>query len=129
MQAGTPTLNGYWQICIDGQVYLAQRLAVLYVKGYWPVNADHEDMNKLNNVWSNIRSCSYANNRHNSGPPCTNTSGLKGIRFYPRYQKWHAQMRAHGKRYHLGYWANIEDAIAAYAQGLITFHRDFARVA
>lgn len=128
-QAGTPTLNGYIKIAVDCELYLAQRLAVFYMTGHWPVNADHADMDKMNNVWSNIRSCSFANNRQNVGPPCTNTSGLKGIRWYPRYAKWHVQLRANGRRYHLGYWEDIHDAIAAYAQGLITFHRDFARVA
>jgi hypothetical protein len=128
-QAGTLTVNGYIQIVIDCELYLAHRLAVFYTTGYWPINTDHADKVKTNNVYSNIRSCDWAHNRHNVGPPKTNTSGLKGLRFVERYGKWHAQLQAHNRKYHLGYWEHLEDAIAAYAQGLMTFHRDYARVA
>lgn len=44
---------------------------------------------------------------------CTNTSGCTGVNFSRRVSKWHSRITVQGKRHHLGFYDNIEDAITA----------------
>lgn len=54
-QAGCQTPKGYVVIGIDGSLYLAHRLAWLYVTGSWPeMRLDHKDRNKANNRRNNV---------------------------------------------------------------------------
>lgn len=65
--AGTPQGEGYVQIGIDGVQYLAHRLAWLYMTDEWPKGKlDHRDRVRSNNVWTNIRAASNAQNSINS---------------------------------------------------------------
>ena len=57
-----------------------------------------------------------------------NTSGMKGVHFHKNKNKWHSQITISGKKLHLGYFTDIEDAIKArkeaeelYLTGLDTF--------
>jgi phage terminase large subunit-like protein len=51
-------------IRIDGTLYLASRLAFLYMKGRMPAMAEHKDRDMLNNRWRNLRP---ANRNQNGG--------------------------------------------------------------
>jgi hypothetical protein len=42
-----------------------------------------------------------------------NTSGSKGVSFHKRKKKWHTQIAIGGKRIHIGYFTEINDAIEA----------------
>lgn len=65
--AGTPHGDGYVLIGIDGQQYLAHRLAWLYMTGEWPKGKlDHRDRVRNNNIWTNIRAATNAQNSVNS---------------------------------------------------------------
>lgn len=61
-----------------------------------------------NCVWAD-RSTQGFNQRLSS----RNTSGYKGVHFYKRDNNWIAQITKDGKRHSLGYFEEIEDAIAA----------------
>lgn len=39
-----------------------------------------------------------------------NTSGVKGVSFSKKYQKWETYISIKGKRYHLGMFKNLDDA-------------------
>ena len=43
-----------------------------------------------------------------------NTSGHTGVNWSEEKQKWHAKLGVNYKRIHLGYFADIGDAIMAY---------------
>lgn len=43
-----------------------------------------------------------------------NTSGFKGVFWYPKYQKWMAGIGVNGRVKNLGYFDDIADAVAAY---------------
>lgn len=43
-----------------------------------------------------------------------NKSGFKGVCWYPKYQKWLAQISINGSLKNLGYFYNVDDAVAAY---------------
>lgn len=54
--AGTPNDNGYRVIGVEGGVYRASHLAVLYMTGELPgEEVDHKDCDPTNDRWLNLR--------------------------------------------------------------------------
>lgn len=60
-------------------------------------------------------------------PIKSNKSGVTGVCFSTKAQKWTAQISFKGKRYHLGSFANKEDAIKARKEAEEKLHKDFLR--
>ena len=86
--AGCLRPDGYWTVIVFGKHYLGHRLAFFYMTGRWPdPECDHEDLDKSNNRWSNLREASKSQNKANVPIPCTNTSGIKGV-------SWHKKARS-----------------------------------
>jgi len=111
--AGSDSHDGYIKIKIDGKDYYAHRLAWLYEYGYFPENGlDHEDRIKHHNWIKNLREVSNQCNMRNTGNPSTNTSGVKGIYFANKAQKWRARMKLNGKNSHFGYFEDFTEAVA-----------------
>ena len=71
---------------------------------------DHIDSNRLNNTISNLRWCDSSENQHNRQLNENNTSGVKGIYWHKKEQKWRAQIVFNNKNIHLGYFDDINDA-------------------
>ena len=96
--AGCLSKKGAVQVYVRGRIYLAHRLAWLYVTGEWPKNQiDHKDRNPANNVLDNLREATHAQNSQN-------TQRLKskygrGIRFMPgrRKKPWRVTVNADRK--------------------------------
>lgn len=110
--AGTIASNGYRLIKIKGRVYLAHRILWAINYGEWPSKElDHINGDKLDNRISNLRMVTRAQNNWNVKKKKNNTSGYKGIFLHKKSGKWYSTIRHSGKRYHLGYFSNIEDAI------------------
>ena len=120
--AGCMHNKGYLQIRI-GQVYLAHRLAWLYVTGRWPEKTiDHIDGNKLNNAFGNLRDVSSQENAQNLRRPLrTNKLGCQGVSKHGI--KYRASITANGKRVHIGSFGNAEDAHTAYLAAKREMHR------
>ena len=74
---------------------------------------DHIDGNKLNCTRENMRLCSQSDNAKNVGLRTDNTSGIPGVYWDKRRQKWSAQIAKEGKTIGLGRFVEKEDAIAA----------------
>jgi hypothetical protein len=91
---------GYVHICIGQKKYLGHRLAVFYMTGEWPKDkVDHEDTNRANNKWTNIRPCSQRQNRRNSRISKANKTGLKGVYFNKKERKFEAQIKLQKSTY------------------------------
>ena len=73
---------------------------------------DHIDNNILNNDLSNLRWVTFRENSINQKITIKNKSGIKGVSFYKNLDCWRAEIRIDGKKKHLGYFDNIEDAKA-----------------
>ena len=113
-EAGYIDTRGYIYIRIDGALYLAHRLAWFYVHGYLPENdLDHIDRDPSNNRVENLREVSRYCNSRNCGNPNTNTSGIKGVRWHKRDNKWRAQIMVKMRFFHLGYYDDFNDAVCA----------------
>lgn len=80
-----------------------------------PINmeADHRDRNKLNNQRENLRIVTREINSHNKGLNSNNTSGMKGVSFYSRINKWVAEIHINGRKISLGCFLTFEEAVSA----------------
>lgn len=54
------------------------------------MEVDHIDGNTFNNLRSNLRVCTHAENIHNAKRPSNNKSGVKGVYFNKDIGKWSA---------------------------------------
>lgn len=126
--AGNATGHEYHRIRIDGGLYYAHRLAVLYVTGEWPSNkVDHKNINKKNNGWHNLREATNQQNSANTPVSKNNGVGLKGVsRDGKRYR---AHITVDGKYTHLGSFVDPKDAHAAYVKAANDNFNSFARSA
>ena len=111
--AGSINYRGYIDITIDGIKHQAHRLAWFYVHRYWPINLDHRDRNKRNNRIKNLRPASVSQNTMHSGLYVSNTSGIRGIRWDNRLQKWQARIGYRHQMLRLGWFSTKTDAARA----------------
>jgi len=126
--AGHPTLRGYITIRIDHLPYQAHRLAWLYTYGSWPTDQiDHANRIKTDNRIANLREASRSENLRNSARRSDNTSGFKGVSWFPKAQKWGALIAINNHRIFLGLYDTREAAAAARREAADRLHGQFAR--
>ena len=125
-EAGCLEASGYIRIWIDGKRYVAQRLAWLYMTGEWPSHlVDHEDLDRANNSWTNLRAASNSENKANGRTYKKRKDLPKGV--YTRRGKFGAQIVHNYKHYSLGSaFDTPEEAHAAYLRKAEELHGDFA---
>lgn len=94
-RAGTIDAYGYRYIRVDGIVIAAGRLAWFYITGEWPKGqVDHEDRDRDNNRWKNLRDLTASQNQHNHG--FTGVGWLNGKR------RWRVTMKLEGQSHYGG---------------------------
>lgn len=126
--AGCLNRGGYYKIGIDNHVYLAHRLAFLYMTGEWPKHQiDHINRVTHDNRWVNLREATHAQNIRNSKIKSTNTAGFKGIR--KNNKGWIARIWVNGKRLYLGQFSSREEAHTSYVTAAIEHFGEYARAA
>ncbi len=110
--------DGYIRIKIDGKQYLAHRLAWLYTYGYFPEHGlDHKDRIRHHNWIENLREASKSCNAKNTGNRIDNTSGVKGVTWKKKSQKWCAQIKVNGSCKFLGEHKDFEEAVCHRLSG------------
>lgn len=121
--AGATDSKGYTQIRVSKRLYLAHRLAWLYVYGEWPrKHLDHIDRNPKNNAIGNLRECTHAENHQNVGVRSDSSSGITGVSFSQISGKWLAYITLSGKTIRLGLHETLESAIAARSKAKKKYH-------
>lgn len=122
--AGSFETKGYKRIKINYKQYKSHRLAWLYVNGRWPAEElDHIDGNPGNNSISNLRECSRAENTENRAPQGKHSSGLIGVSWNERKQKWKAVIAKDRKSIFLGYFHCKYEAHKEYQQAKRQLHQ------
>jgi hypothetical protein len=120
--AGSQDGGGYLRIKVLSRDYLAHRLAWLYVYGSWPKDQlDHVNRNRSDNRISNLREVTNKQNQQNKSKRSDNTSGHPGVYWRKRAPKWVAQITHNYKQIHLGYFDDLEAAIAARKAGELRY--------
>lgn len=119
-EAGTINKNlktgkSYIDIKIRGKVYYnAGKLAFLYMTGKFPEDqVDHINGNGIDNRWNNIRKVTRLVNSQNRRKYANNSSGVVGVRWYCRVNKWASGINVNKKAIHLGYFNDFTDAVRA----------------
>jgi hypothetical protein len=75
---------------------------------------DHINHDKLDNRRSNLRSVSQRENNQNRGKQNkNNTSGVRGVSWCARRQRWETYINDNWRRVGLGYHAEFDDAVRA----------------
>lgn len=92
------------------------------------VQVDHRDGDGLNNRRENLRACTHAENRRNTGAYANNKSGFKGVHWREDCGKWRAEIGVNGKLKHLGHYDSPIDAYAAYCAAAKELHGEFTNV-
>ena len=105
---------GYIRVWVLKRLYMAHRLAWLYVYGTWPKNQiDHINRNRSDNRIANLRDVTNQQNMCNAGDFSTNTSGRKGVYWDKRDSRWRACIVNKGRYFSLGYFDTQAKAVAA----------------
>lgn len=95
--------TGYIEIMVLKKSYQAHRLAWLYKHGYFPeLHIDHKDRIRHHNWIDNLREASVQCNARNCNIRSTNTSGITGVYWHEKAQKWVSQIKVSGKQINLG---------------------------
>ena len=105
---------GYLRVRVDLNIYPQHILAWVITYGVWPnTDIDHINQIKHDNRISNLRLVSRSENNHNSPAPRNNTSGVKGVEWAPKTQKWRAVIVHNKTKVHLGYFSSKQRATEA----------------
>lgn len=117
VEAGWIDKLGYRYIGLERKTYRAYHLIYMMFYGHMPRLIDHIDGNPLNNKIENLREASSLQNSWNQKKRCTNTSGIKGISWSKKNNKWVARCMINYKSHFVGSFSSIdcaEDAIKAF---------------
>jgi hypothetical protein len=111
--AGSVATKGYLQISVSGKLFMAHRLAWMYVYGDWPKQQiDHINGRKDDNRIENLRDVSGTVNMLNQTKP--RGEKLLGVTWHEDGKKWRARLTINGGCKSLGMFATQEDAHQAY---------------
>ena len=116
-EAGYRSKRGYVFIKADKHLYLAHRLAWMYMTGKFPdekIDIDHINQVKFDNRFSNLRLASRSENQRNVVRYSNNTTGFKGVSFHKQSGKYKAYIKHNYQSKHLGVFDSPEEASSAY---------------
>ena len=89
---------------------------------------DHIDHNRKNNNVSNLRVATHSENQQNRSLTNRNTSGVVGVCFDKKSNKWNARIQVNKVNICLGYFVNKEDAVIARTNAEILYFREFRSI-
>lgn len=123
-ETGSVNTGGHLGFRIDKKMYLAHRLAWLYVHGAWPTGQiDHINGIPTDNRIDNLRDVSRSINSQNlHAARRDNKVGMLGVCWRGSSKKFIAQIQVGGKVRHLGMFKTAEDAHQAYLQAKRQHH-------
>ena len=112
--AGSANGDGYLKIRILGRHYRAHRLAWLYAYGEWPVGQiDHINGRRDDNRIENLRDVNHCENTRNAKIKSNNKTGVLGVYWYKRNNKFYAQIRGEGRQIFIGSFDTLDAAAFA----------------
>lgn len=115
--AGIKDGGGYLTTALHGKRLALHRIAWAIVHGEWPEgDIDHINGDRADNRLANLRHVTRAENLRNRAKSSNNVSGIPGVTFYTKYQKWMAKFEYKGRTHFVGYFENKDDAASAIRQ-------------
>ena len=115
---------GYVKLRVDGHLWLAHRLAFLYMTGDWPSHeVDHINGARSDNRWANLRDVVSRVNKENMRSAYSNSqSGVIGVTWFRPAKLWRAAIQVDKKPHHLGYRKTAEEAAQLYLEAKRKLH-------
>lgn len=124
--------NGYRQGAIFGRNIRAHTIAWALHYGEWPKGEiDHISGDRSDNRISNLRAVSHRDNSRNTKLRSDNTSGVMGVYWIAKSQKWEVRVGMRGSSIFLGRYDCIHEAAKARqaANEQYGFHQNHGRKA
>lgn len=121
--------NYYWSLDKDGYVINRNngiRMHRLITKCPSNLKVDHINHCKNDNRKHNLRICSASQNNMNKSLQSNNTSGVTGIIWLKRENKWRAAIKINGKTIIVGEYKKKQDAINARKEAEQKYFNDFS---
>ena len=92
--------RGYKQICINRHPYYSHYLAFIFMLGAVPVfDIDHEDANRANCAFNNLRPATRSQNNANRSVQAENKSGFKWVSYDAARKTWRGTITFQDKKY------------------------------
>lgn len=113
----------YVRSFIDGKDVKLHNYIMNTPEGY---EVDHINRNPLDNRKCNLRICTIEENKRNRGLMKNNKSGIIGVIFYSRLQKWHSYITVNKKTISLGYYLNKDEAIIARLKAEKEYFKEYS---
>lgn len=88
---------------------------------------EHKDGNRLNNRKNNLRICIKENNAKNCALYKNNTSGVKGVSWLPRLNKYQVSINVNKKNIYLGVYSDINEATKIRKEAEEKYFGEFKR--
>ncbi len=92
------------------------------------MEVDHKNGNKLDNRRCNLRAATKSQNMMNQRKRKTSKTGVKGVHFSKQKQKYCAEIVVNGKKKHLGFFSDLEEAKLARYKAATEMHGEFVRL-
>lgn len=88
---------------------------------------DHISLDTLDNRSCNLRIVTHQQNQINHSLQRNNSSGVSGVDFYPRNEKYRARIKVSQQEIHLGYYDDFEEAVQARNVGMECMFGEYGR--
>ena len=89
---------------------------------------DHKDRCKTNNHLSNLRWATQTENLQNASMKSNNTSGVIGVSWDKKNNKWRVRIHVNGVHKNLGSFTSKDDAITARSNAEIQYFGEFRAI-
>lgn len=121
------SVQGYIESKVDCSVLKMHRVAWIMHYGEVPDFIDHINGLRDDNRIENLRNVSKSQNCKNRSKSSNNTSGVGGVSYHIRDDKWQASITVDAERIHLGYFENKHSASNARKNAEFKYYGEFRR--
>lgn len=125
-KAGHLNDNGYLRVSFGPSIqeFYVHQIAFAVMADYIPLEIDHNDKNKLNNAWENLRDAAHFENASNVFKRANNIAGIKGVSWSKSNNCWRMDIQSRGIKY-FSYHETQELAYKAYCAKSTELHKEF----
>lgn len=89
-------------------------------------DVDHENHDTLDNQRGNVRPATGTQNNRNCRVSKKSSTGIKGVMFVSKRNKYQSSITVDNKKIWLGYFLTSEEASAAYTEASVKYHKEFS---
>jgi hypothetical protein len=124
--AGSFGVNNYRKVRLHGVYYQVHRIAYALYHNSLSDKIDHINGIKHDNRICNLREADDSQNNANSKIASNNKSGVTGVSWNPKSNKWESKIKVKGTTIHLGYFESLESAAITRRNAELWHFGDFA---